>query len=90
MDISVVTEDLESLISRRMVLDLIENDQDFFRDNNHKTMALRACADLWDHELVGDSKGLQEATRRLIIQKISKISTRNDLYYKIIISKFSE
>ena len=53
MNITMVTEDLESLISRRMVLDLIENDQDFFKDNKHKTMALRACADLWDHELVG-------------------------------------
>ena len=25
--------------------------------------------DLWDHELVNDSKDLREATRRLIIQK---------------------
>ena len=81
MDISVVTEGLESLISRRMVLDLIENDEDFFKDNNHKTMALRACADLWDHELVGDSKGLQEATRRLIIQKISKLKNGNVLSF---------
>ena len=81
MNITMVTEDLESLISRRMVLDLIENDQDFFKDNKHKTMALRACADLWDHELVGDSKDLQEATRRLIIQKISKLRDGNVLSF---------
>ena len=81
MDISVVTEDLESLISRRMVLDLIENDQDFFKNKTQKTMALRACADLWDHELVGDSVGLQEATRRLIIQKISKLKNGNVLSF---------
>ena len=81
MDISVVTEDLESLISRRMVLDLIENDQDFFKNKTQKTMALRACADLWDHELVGDSAGLQEATRRLIIQKISKLKNGNVLSF---------
>ena len=69
MNINVVTEDLESLISRRMVLDLIENDEGFFKNKTEKTMALRACMDLWDHELVGDSKDLREATRRLIIQK---------------------
>ena len=54
MNITVVTEDLESLISRRMVLDLIENDEEFFESKTHKTMALRACMDLWDHELVND------------------------------------
>ena len=51
MNINVVTEDLESLISRRMVLDLIENDEGFFKNKTEKTMALRACMDLWDHEL---------------------------------------
>ena len=73
----MVTEDLESLISRRMVLDLIENDENFFKNKTQKTMALRACMDLWDHELVGDSKDLKEATRRLIIQKISKLKNGN-------------
>ena len=81
MNINVVTEDLESLISRRMVLDLIENDEGFFKNKTEKTMALRACMDLWDHELVGDSKDLQEATRRLIIQKISKLKNGNVLSF---------
>ena len=81
MNINVVTEDLESLISRRMVLDLIENDEDFFKNKTEKTMALRACMDLWDHELVGDSKDLKEATRRLIIQKISKLKNGNVLSF---------
>ena len=44
-------------------------------------MALRACMDLWDHELVGDSKDLREATRRLIIQKISKLKNGNVLSF---------
>ncbi len=35
MNINVVTEDLESLVSRRMVLDLIENDQEFFKNKKH-------------------------------------------------------
>ena len=60
-----------------MVLDLIENDENFFKNKTQKTMALRACMDLWDHELVGDSKDLREATRRLIIQKISKLKNGN-------------
>jgi len=60
-----------------MVLDLIENDENFFKNKTQKTMALRACMDLWDHELVGDSKDLKEATRRLIIQKISKLKNGN-------------
>ena len=81
MNITVVTEDLESLISRRMVLDLIENDEEFFESKKHKTMALRACMDLWDHELVNDSKDLKEATRRLIIQKISKLKQGNVLSF---------
>ena len=81
MNINVVTEDLESLISRRMVLDLIENDEGFFKNKTEKTMALRACMDLWDHELVGDSKDLKEATRRLIIQKISKLKNGNVLSF---------
>ncbi len=81
MNINVVTEDLESLISRRMVLDLIENDKGFFKNKTQKTMALRACMDLWDHELVGDSKDLREATRRLIIQKISKLKNGNVLSF---------
>ena len=81
MNINVVTEDLESLISRRMVLDLIENDEGFFKNKTEKTMALRACMDLWDHELVGDSKDLREATRRLIIQKISKLKNGNVLSF---------
>ena len=81
MNINVVTEDLESLISRRMVLDLIDNDEGFFKNKTEKTMALRACMDLWDHELVGDSKDLREATRRLIIQKISKLKNGNVLSF---------
>ena len=81
MNINVVTEDLESLISRRMVLDLIENDEGFFKNKTEKTMALRACMDLWDHELVGDSRDLREATRRLIIQKISKLKNGNVLSF---------
>ena len=81
MNINVVTEDLESLISRRMVLDLIENDEGFFKNKTEKTMAFRACMDLWDHELVGDSKDLREATRRLIIQKISKLKNGNVLSF---------
>ena len=64
-----------------MVLDLIENDEGFFKNKTQKTMALRACMDLWDHELVGDSKDLQEATRRLIIQKISKLKDGNVLSF---------
>ena len=60
-----------------MVLDLIENDENFFKNKTQKTMALRPCMDLWDHELVGDSKDLKEATRRLIIQKISKLKNGN-------------
>ena len=64
-----------------MVLDLIENDEDFFKNKTEKTMALRACMDLWDHELVGDSKDLREATRRLIIQKISKLKNGNVLSF---------
>ena len=31
MDITVLTEDLETLTSRRMLLDLIEMDKDFFK-----------------------------------------------------------
>ena len=73
MNISMMTEDIESLISRRMVLDLIDYDDKHFNNNKEKVEALRACADLWDHELVNDSKDLREATRRLIIQKISKL-----------------
>ena len=64
-----------------MVLDLIENDENFFKNKTQKTMALRACMDLWDHELVGDSVCLQEATRRLIIQKISKLKNGNVLSF---------
>ena len=64
-----------------MVLDLIENDEGFFKNKTQKTMALRACMDLWDHELVGDSKDLREATRRLIIQKISKLKNGNVLSF---------
>ena len=73
MNINMKTEDLEARISRRMVLDLIDHDNSFFKNNNEKVEALRACADLWDHELVGDTKDLQEATRRMIIQKLSKL-----------------
>ena len=73
MNISMMTEDIESLISRRMILDLIDHDDKHFNNNKEKVEALRACADLWDHELVNDSKDLREATRRLIIQKISKL-----------------
>ena len=79
MNISMMTEDIESLISRRMVLDLIDYDDKHFNNNKEKVEALRACADLWDHELVNDSKDLREATRRLIIQKISKLKEGNVL-----------
>ena len=60
-----------------MVLDLIENDEEFFESKTHKTMAVRACMDLWDHELVNDQKDLKEATRRVIIQKIRKLKQGN-------------
>lgn len=81
MNINMMTEDLEALISRRMVLDLIDHDKSYFKSNNEKVEALRACADLWDHELVGDTKDLQEATRRLIIQKLSKLKNGNVLSF---------
>tara|TARA_R100000231_G_scaffold31145_1_gene27412 strand:- start:395 stop:646 length:252 start_codon:yes stop_codon:yes gene_type:complete len=81
MNISMMTEDIESLISRRMVLDLIDHDDKHFNNNKEKVEALRACADLWDHELVNDSKDLREATRRLIIQKISKLKEGNVLSF---------
>ncbi len=81
MNISMMTEDIESLISRRMVLDLIDYDDKHFNNNKEKVEALRACADLWDHELVNDSKDLREATRRLIIQKISKLKEGNVLSF---------
>ena len=77
----MMTEDMEALISRRMVLDLIENERSFFKSNSEKVEALRACADLWDHELVGDTKDLQEATRRMIIQKLSKLKNGNVLSF---------
>jgi|TARA_R100001460_G_scaffold91333_1_gene133113 hypothetical protein len=77
----MMTEDIESLISRRMVLDLIDYDDKHFNNNKEKVEALRACADLWDHELVNDSKDLREATRRLIIQKISKLKEGNVLSF---------
>jgi len=80
-DIRMMTEDIESLISRRMIMDLIEHDQKFFKNNVEKVEALRACADLWDHELVNDTKDLQEATRRLIIQKLSKLKNGNVLSF---------
>ena len=80
-DIRMMTEDIESLISRRMIMDLIEHDQKFFKNNWEKVEALRACADLWDHELVNDTKDLQEATRRLIIQKLSKLKNGNVLSF---------
>ena len=81
MNINMMTEDLEALISRRMILDLIDHDKSYFKNNNEKVEALRACADLWDHELVGDTKDLQEATRRLIIQKLSKLKNGNVLSF---------
>jgi hypothetical protein len=81
MNINMMTEDLEALISRRMVLDLIDHDESYFKNNNEKVEALRACADLWDHELVGDTKDLQEATRRMIIQKLSKLKNGNVLSF---------
>ena len=81
MNISMMTEDIESLISRRMVLDLIDYDDKHFNNNKEKVEALRACADLWDHELVNDSRDLREATRRLIIQKISKLKEGNVLSF---------
>ena len=81
MNISMMSEDIESLISRRMILDLIDHDDKHFNNNKEKVEALRACADLWDHELVNDSKDLREATRRLIIQKISKLKEGNVLSF---------
>ena len=81
MNINMMTEDLEALISRRMVLDLIDHDSSFFKNNSEKVEALRACADLWDHELVNDTKDLQEATRRMIIQKLSKLKNGNVLSF---------
>ena len=81
MNINMMTEDLEALISRRMVLDLIDHDKSYFKNNNEKVEALRACADLWDNELVNDTKDLQEATRRLIIQKLSKLKNGNVLSF---------
>ena len=81
MNINMMTEDLEALISRRMVLDLIDHDKSYFKNNNEKVEALRACADLWNHELVNDTKDLQEATRRLIIQKLSKLKSGNVLSF---------
>ena len=76
-----MTEDIESLISRRMILDLIDHDEKYFNNKKEKVEALRACADLWDHELVNDTKDLREATRRLIIQKISKLKEGNVLSF---------
>ena len=64
-----------------MILDLIDYDDKHFNNNKEKVEALRACADLWDHELVNDSKDLREATRRLIIQKISKLKEGNVLSF---------
>ena len=69
MDITVLTEDLETLTSRRMLLDLIEMDKDFFKGRKEKVEALRACIDIWKHELVNDSPEVAEATRRLVYQK---------------------
>jgi hypothetical protein len=77
----MMTEDIESLISRRMILDLIDHDEKYFNNKKEKVEALRACADLWDHELVNDTKDLREATRRLIIQKISKLKEGNVLSF---------
>jgi hypothetical protein len=77
----MMTEDIESLISRRMILDLIDHDEKYFSNKKEKVEALRACADLWDHELVNDTKDLREATRRLIIQKISKLKEGNVLSF---------
>ena len=81
MNINMMTEDIESLISRRMILDLIDYDEKYFNNKKEKVEALRACADLWDHELVNDTKDLREATRRLIIQKISKLKEGNVLSF---------
>ena len=81
MNINMMTEDIESLISRRMILDLIDHDEKYFNNKKEKVEALRACADLWDHELVNDTKDLREATRRLIIQKISKLKEGNVLSF---------
>ena len=81
MNINMMTEDIESLISRRMILDLIDYDKKYFNNKKEKVEALRACADLWDHELVNDTKDLREATRRLIIQKISKLKEGNVLSF---------
>ena len=70
MNINMMTEDLEALISRRMVLDLIDNDKDYFKNKTEKVEALRACADLWDHELVGDSKKLTRGDKAANYSKI--------------------
>jgi len=42
MNINMITEDLEALISRRMVLDLIDHDKDYFKNKTEKVEALRA------------------------------------------------
>ena len=81
MDITVLTEDLETLTSRRMLLDLIEMDEDFFKGRKEKVEALRACIDIWKHELVADSPEVAEATRRLVYQKLSRLKDRNVLAF---------
>ena len=67
--------------SEMCIRDSIENDKDYFKDKKQKVEALRACADIWGHELVGDTKDLKEATRRLIIQKMSKLKNGNVLSF---------
>ena len=81
MNITVLTQDLETLTSRRMLLDLIEMDKDFFNNKKEKLAALRACTDIWKHELVNDSPEVAEATRRLVYQKLSRLKDRNVLAF---------
>ena len=81
MNISLLTQDLETLTSRRMLLDLIEMDKDFFNNKREKVEALRACTDIWKHELVNDSPEVAEATRRLVYQKLSRLKDRNVLAF---------
>lgn len=80
-DIRLGTADLETLTSRRLVLDMIDLDKTFFKSNDQKVDALRACVDLWDHELVEDSKDVKDATHRLILQKLCKLRKGNVLAF---------
>ena len=74
------TDELKNFVKERGEV-TYEEVKIFTENKKHKVEALRACADLWDHELVGDTKDLQEATRRLIVQKLSKLKDGNVLSF---------